>query len=130
MAALQTVYEELIDLYGKYTLIPQGVRVYFRQNGDVPATVVVLFDESNEEQKSKYRMWIREVCQIVLRYGGTMSGCTGSGLKLAEIAEYELKDGISLNRTIKRALDPHNIMNPGKKFPISQPQSAGSSGKP
>ncbi|HMK82106.1 MAG TPA: FAD-binding oxidoreductase [Candidatus Bathyarchaeia archaeon] len=118
IAALQTVYEQLIDLYAKHTLLPQGVRVYFRQNGDVPATVVVLFDQSSEEQKSKYRMWISEVSQLALSYGGTMSGCTGTGLKQAALVEHELKDGISLNRAIKRALDPNNIMNPGKKFPL------------
>jgi len=118
-AALSTVYEQLIDLYAKYALLAQGVRFYFRQNGDAPATVVVLFDESSEEQKSNYRAWIKESSQLVLQYGGTMSAVTATGLKLAGLVEYELKDGLSLVRTIKRTLDPNNIMNPGKKFPLT-----------
>jgi len=118
-AALSTIYEQLTELYAKYPLQPQGVRFYFRQNGDAPATVIVLLDESSEEQKSDYRAWIKESSQLVLQYGGTMSAVTGTGLKLAGVVEYELKDALSLIRLIKRTLDPNNTMNPGKKFPLT-----------
>jgi len=118
-AAIPTVYVELIDLYAKHALLPQGVRFYLRQNGDCPASVIVLFDQSNEEQKAKYRAWIKEASQLALRYGGTMSTVTATGLRLAGLVEWELKEGISLVRTIKRIIDPNEIMNPGKKFPLN-----------
>ncbi len=52
-----------------------------------------------------------------LSMGGTMTGEHGVGS--GKLAYMELEHGQSLNlmRTIKQALDPHNIMNPGKVIP-------------
>lgn len=46
--------------------------------------------------------------------GGTMEYCHGVGLKLLPWVQRELGDGLQALRAIKRALDPHNILNPGK----------------
>ena len=46
--------------------------------------------------------------------GGTMEYCHGVGLKLAHLAQREWGSGLEAVRSIKRALDPDGIMNPGK----------------
>ena len=52
-----------------------------------------------------------------LALGGTCSGEHGVGLHKMDFLVSEAGDGaVELMRTIKRALDPHNIMNPGKVF--------------
>ena len=49
--------------------------------------------------------------------GGTVSGEHGVGIgKIAQIAEEHGEDHINIQRAVKRALDPQNIMNPGKVF--------------
>lgn len=51
----------------------------------------------------------------VEKFGGSISAEHGLGqLKRVEITQYKSPVALDLMRTMKRALDPHNIMNPGK----------------
>jgi FAD/FMN-containing dehydrogenase len=55
------------------------------------------------------------VHELVSRYRGSFSAEHGIGRhKVAELARYEDPVALSLMRGIKRLLDPHGIMNPGK----------------
>ncbi len=55
------------------------------------------------------------VYDIVQRYGGSFSAEHGIGLsKVAELAHYKDPVELDLMRTLKRALDPRGLMNPGK----------------
>ena len=49
-----------------------------------------------------------------LELDGTCSGEHGIGIGKLDALERELGEGVSVMRDIKRALDPDNIMNPGK----------------
>jgi len=46
--------------------------------------------------------------------GGSMEYCHGVGLRLAHMMQREHGKGMEVLRTLKRALDPQEIMNPGK----------------
>ncbi len=55
------------------------------------------------------------IYDLVLTYGGSISAEHGIGLmKVDELAHYRTKIELEVMRSIKRALDPQNIMNPGK----------------
>ena len=55
------------------------------------------------------------VYDIVQRYGGSFSAEHGIGLaKVAELQRYKNPVELELMRSIKRTLDPHGLMNPGK----------------
>jgi FAD/FMN-containing dehydrogenase len=55
------------------------------------------------------------VYDIVQRYGGSFSAEHGIGLsKVAELARYKSAVELDLMRTVKRALDPQGLLNPGK----------------
>jgi FAD/FMN-containing dehydrogenase len=55
------------------------------------------------------------VHDLTANLGGSFSAEHGVGiLKLRELARYESPVAFSLMRTLKRALDPHGTMNPGK----------------
>ena len=55
------------------------------------------------------------VYDLVVSYGGSISAEHGIGLlKVDELAHYRSKVEIDTMRTIKRALDPQNLLNPGK----------------
>ena len=48
-------------------------------------------------------------------YGGSISAEHGIGrLKVDELAHYRSRIELDTMRSIKRALDPQNLMNPGK----------------
>jgi D-lactate dehydrogenase (cytochrome) len=56
-----------------------------------------------------------------LRMGGTCSGEHGVGTGKMKYLEAEHGSALELMRTIKRALDPDNRMNPGKMMDIDRP---------
>ena len=57
---------------------------------------------------------IEELLRLVQRMGGSMEYTHGVGVKLAPLMVEEHGYGLEVMRLIKRALDPNNIMNPGK----------------
>lgn len=65
--------------------------------------------------RDQYRTIADAVAQTVKKYQGTITGEHGQGLVRSEFSEYlfgpELMDAF---RTVKRAFDPDNMMNPGK----------------
>ena len=55
---------------------------------------------------------------LVMEYGGSFSAEHGVGrMKLADMARYKSPAELTMMRAIKRALDPHNRMNPGILVP-------------
>jgi FAD/FMN-containing dehydrogenase len=55
------------------------------------------------------------VYDLVVSYGGSISAEHGIGrLKVDELAHYRSEVELDVMRSIKRALDPDNLMNPGK----------------
>jgi len=63
----------------------------------------------------------RIVHDIVAQMGGSISAEHGIGLiKRDELLRYKDPVAIDLMRTLKRALDPHNILNPGKVVSVME----------
>jgi FAD/FMN-containing dehydrogenase len=57
----------------------------------------------------------RLVHDIVQKFGGSISAEHGIGQsKRAELAHYKSANELDLMRSVKHALDPYNLMNPGK----------------
>jgi FAD/FMN-containing dehydrogenase len=62
----------------------------------------------------------RAVHDVVYRFGGSISAEHGIGvMKRDEMLRYKSKEEIDTMRALKRTLDPHNILNPGKVVQIS-----------
>ncbi|MFZ5779402.1 MAG: FAD-binding oxidoreductase [Pseudomonadota bacterium] len=59
------------------------------------------------------------VYDLVVGYGGSISAEHGIGrLKVEELTHYRSKIELDTMRSIKRALDPQNLMNPGKVLQV------------
>ena len=58
------------------------------------------------------------VYAAVARHGGSFSAEHGVGaLKVGELQRYKPPEALAMMRSIKQALDPHNLMNPGRVLP-------------
>jgi FAD/FMN-containing dehydrogenase len=57
---------------------------------------------------------IEELLRLVQQMGGSMEYTHGVGVKLAPMMAEEHGYGLQVMRQIKQALDPNNILNPGK----------------
>lgn len=92
--------------------------VNFGHAGDGNIHVNIMIDKTIPGEEEKAHEAIREVFQAALDLGGTMSGEHGVGLSKAPFIPLELNPvQIATMQAIKRALDPNNILNPGKMFP-------------
>ena len=59
---------------------------------------------------------VDEVLTLAQDMGGTMEYCHGVGVKLSHLLPREMGVGFEVAKAIKGALDPDDIMNPGKLF--------------
>jgi alkyldihydroxyacetonephosphate synthase len=55
-----------------------------------------------------------EVLMLAQDFGGAIEQCHGVGLRRAHLMTRQHGHGLAVMRQMKRALDPYNIMNPGK----------------
>lgn len=74
-------------------------------------------DARNHEEMERVEMAFAEIFEKAVELGGTITGEHGVGVMKAHYLELKLgKEGIAVMKAIKLALDPNNIMNPGKVF--------------
>lgn len=92
--------------------------VNYGHAGDGNIHVNIMVNNSVPGEQEKAEKAIVEVFEGTLELGGTMSGEHGVGIMKAPFLDMELQNNvIDYMKTIKRALDPNNILNPGKIFP-------------
>jgi glycolate oxidase len=91
--------------------------VNFGHAGDGNIHVNIMIDKKIPGELAKAEQAIREVFKGALALGGTMSGEHGIGIAKAPYIPLEITPETALYmKTIKKALDPNNILNPGKIF--------------
>ncbi len=86
--------------------------------GDGNFHFTVLFDPSDPASRASADALTMQVSQIAIKLGGTCTGEHGIGIHKLKALQAEHGDAVEVMQKIKRALDPHNIMNPGKTVPI------------
>jgi D-lactate dehydrogenase (cytochrome) len=78
-----------------------------------------LIDPNNAQECATAEDLNHKLVTRALALGGTCTGEHGIGLHKIDFLRAETGEGaVDMMRTIKRALDPHNIMNPGKIFSL------------
>lgn len=92
--------------------------VNYGHAGDGNIHVNIMVDKKIPGDHEKAEKAVVEVFEGALELGGTMSGEHGVGIMKAPFLDMELSANVvDYMKTIKRALDPNNILNPGKIFP-------------
>ena len=114
-SAIPEVVQRLRQISAKYGLPV----VIFGHAGDGNLHPNILFDKRQPDQWAKVEQMVGEIFETSLALGGTLSGEHGVGVLKRPYLERALgATSIEIQRNIKQALDPLNILNPGKIFPV------------
>jgi FAD/FMN-containing dehydrogenase/Fe-S oxidoreductase len=101
-------FQALVDRYGYETSL-------FGHFGDGCVHARITFDLRSVNGVAKFREFTREAAQLVVQFGGSLSGEHGDGQAKAEFLPImygeELMEAM---HAFKRAWDPGNRLNPGK----------------
>jgi D-lactate dehydrogenase (cytochrome) len=87
--------------------------------GDGNFHLTILFDPGSADERAKAEGLAKRVSLRAIAMGGTCTGEHGVGVHKLDALVAEHGEAVALMQTIKRALDPHNILNPGKTVPPS-----------
>lgn len=89
----------------------------FGHAGDGNLHPTILTDLRDKEEMARVEKAIEDIFDAALKLDGTLSGEHGIGSAKKKFLPLEFGEkGVLAMRSIKRALDPNNILNPGKIF--------------
>ena len=86
----------------------------FGHVGDGNFHLVILVDAKNQADLDEAEAINHRVVMRALAMGGTSTGEHGIGVGKLDFLDAEHGDAVSVMRSIKHALDPDNLFNPGK----------------
>jgi len=116
-SAIPEAIRRIKDISARYGL----PIVVFGHAGDGNLHPNILFDRRDPAQWAKVEQMVGEVFRVALDLGGTLSGEHGIGtFKLPYMRDALGLASINIQWRIKQALDPQNILNPGKVLPEAQ----------
>ena len=84
--------------------------------GDGNFHLIYLLDKDDPEEIKRAEAHNDRMVMRALALGGTCTGEHGIGYGKMEFLKAEQGEAVALMRSVKQALDPDNIMNPGKIF--------------
>jgi glycolate oxidase len=86
--------------------------------GDGNLHPCILTDDQDSAEMARVEQAIQDIFRAALSLGGTLSGEHGIGMLKRDFMGWEHSQAtLETMRMIKAALDPNNILNPGKIFP-------------
>ncbi len=97
----------------------------FGHAGDGNLHPTILADKNNADEMSRVHRAVAEIFDTALKFGGTLSGEHGIGIAKMQFLGNEIgESGVNLMRSIKDALDPTHLLNPGKLVPAREASHA------
>jgi D-lactate dehydrogenase (cytochrome) len=87
--------------------------------GDGNFHLIILFDPADADERAKAEALAARVSMRAIGMGGTCTGEHGVGVHKLDALRAEHGDAVALMQAIKRALDPLNLLNPGKTVPLA-----------
>ena len=85
--------------------------------GDGNFHLIFMVDPEDETEMNAVKGANQRLVERALRFGGTCTGEHGVGLGKLQYLHEEHGDALDVMRAIKNALDPDDILNPGKLIP-------------
>ena len=85
--------------------------------GDGNFHLIIMLDPSDQKEFETVTRISERLVERALKFGGTCSGEHGVGFGKLKYVSAEHGEALDVMRSIKHAIDPHNLMNPGKLIP-------------
>jgi alkyldihydroxyacetonephosphate synthase len=116
---LPAVYRALRDALAQHAARPVACHLsHAYRSGGALSFTFLLHGEDDLAVETIYATSWRDAATACHRAGGTISHRRGIGLLKTPFLEEELgAEGVAVLRSLKRALDPAGILNPGKLLP-------------
>ena len=86
--------------------------------GDGNFHLMLLVDPNDEREKQAAEDVGSALVERSLAMGGTCTGEHGIGIRKISALNEEMGAAVDLMHSLKQAVDPTNIMNPGKVMPV------------
>ncbi|HOQ11945.1 MAG TPA: FAD-linked oxidase C-terminal domain-containing protein [Spirochaetota bacterium] len=93
----------------------------FGHAGDGNLHPTILYNKYDKEETERVHKAVDEIFESALKFHGTLSGEHGIGIAKMKYLKDEIgESGIKLMQSIKQAIDPENLFNPGKLVPFKE----------
>jgi D-lactate dehydrogenase (cytochrome) len=86
--------------------------------GDGNFHLLILIEPDNDEELKRATALAESVSRLAISFGGTVTGEHGVGIGKKKYMPEEHGAAYDVMTTIKRSIDPDNIMNPGKTVTV------------
>ncbi len=110
-------YEKFVKLIGeleKTTRLPVPV---FGHAGDGNFHVHFMYNRASKDERARAEKGVKKLLRGVIDLGGAISGEHGIGVSKSPYFAWQHSPAqVRAQHAVKRALDPQNILNPGKIF--------------
>jgi glycolate oxidase subunit GlcD len=114
ISKITEVVSQAYVIAGKY-----DVKIaWFGHSGDGNVHPNILADRANKDLWERSVKTNQEIVAYAIKLGGVASGEHGIGIEKKQFMELEHGHSLALMKSIKKLLDPTNIMNPGKFFDV------------
>lgn len=110
ISKLKDVIREIQNISRKYGI----TMATFGHAGDGNVHPTMIVDPGSSEDWKKVKLVEKELMNLVLKHGGSISAEHGIGLSKIPFAKAGLGVSLEVMKRIKKTLDPNNILNPGK----------------
>lgn len=110
---LETLYKTMREELSRHVLVLAHFSHTYHEGCSIYFTIVGHGATEGEALDVYEKAW-ETAMKTCLKVGGTISHHHGIGLLKAPYMSQELGNGMKLFRALKKDLDPHNLMNPGK----------------
>lgn len=108
---------EILRLADKYQLVTRIAS--HAGDGNIHLNILKQETEDYADWDTRVKANQQELYRFIYAHGGRLSGEHGIGYKRKQLMEeFTNPDELEMMRAIKKALDPNNILNPGKIFDI------------
>ncbi|MBW0763163.1 FAD-binding protein [Mammaliicoccus lentus] len=114
LSKIPEMFKKIDEIKTKYDL---NIVVFGHAgDGNLHPTINTNMRDENEVRKTEDA--VEEIFNYAIELGGTLSGEHGIGIMKKAFIKKEMGEaGVRYQQMIKKALDPKNILNPGKIFP-------------